>query len=189
MMDIINNRQHLFLFSFLCSCSGLFAQQNTFEKGARYYHRSDFEMAANVFEKGATTYNDPRFRYNLGNALFRQGLSSDALQQYQLVFRESNDSALKASALYNSGVVLQHTGALQEAVAAYRQALLFAPKDSSIRKNLQLLMTALARNRSSTRPPQPQKQPDLQSLRTEETKLQKKLLKKQAKPALPEKDW
>ena len=182
------SRASFFSLFILIWSGGVFAQQNSFDRGARYYHRSDFEKAAKVYEEAAKSYADPRFRYNLGNTLFRLGNTADALKQYQLVNRESRDSGFRAMAMFNTGVVLQHTGAIHEAVAAYRKALLLAPQDTAIRKNLQLLMTTLARNQSSTPPPPSKKQPDLQSLRTRETDLQKKLIKKQSSPAT-EKDW
>ena len=81
--------------------------------------------------------------YNLGNSLLFQQKAKDAMDQYQIAEKRSDDPAKLAQIHHNMGVI-HHAGKdYASAVEAYKQALRENPSDHETRYNLALAMRQL----------------------------------------------
>lgn len=97
------------------------------------------------YEKAATNYSqameknpgNPVASYNLGNALFKNSKTGDAVAAYDKALANAPSAADKAKAYYNKGVALQNNKQLPECIEAYKNALKLDPQDEDARQNLQ----------------------------------------------------
>ncbi|MFN2265752.1 MAG: tetratricopeptide repeat protein [Anaerolineales bacterium] len=76
--------------------------------------------------------------FNAANTLYRQGDFSAALEQMQTALQLVDEEGLAESSLYNLGNTLYNAQDLNQAVAAYTQALLLDPNDQEAKYNLEL---------------------------------------------------
>jgi Ca-activated chloride channel family protein len=78
--------------------------------------------------------------FNAANTLYRQGDFAAALEQMQMALQLVDEQALAESSLYNLGNTLFSAQDLNQAVAAYTQALLLDPDDQDAKYNLELAL-------------------------------------------------
>lgn len=78
--------------------------------------------------------------YNAANALYREGNYEAALEQLQHALSFAGDVRLAENSLYNIGNNFFNAQDLQNAIEAYKQALLIDPEDQEAKYNLELAL-------------------------------------------------
>ena len=118
----------------------LFAQSNStlIQQGNDAYDKKEYGVAADNYKKviGIDPANE-KAQYNLGNALYKNGNTDEALQAYDAVIKGSNKKNDQSDSWYNKGVALQNNKKLPECIDAYKNALRLNPADEEARFNLQ----------------------------------------------------
>ena len=123
--------------------------------GNRAFRRGDLKEAAERYRKTLEgDEGNPRVHYNLGSALLRLGENEDALQELQRAL-DGHDPELRTRTFYNLGNALvgqpeQDRETLEQAVEAYRRALLLEPENVDAKWNLELAMRRLERMQSQS---------------------------------------
>ena len=111
--------------------------------GQRQYEQGNHPEALKSFEGAAGLRpDDPRARFNLGDALYKNG----KFDQAEAIFRTLGQDArspLAPAARYNLGNALYEKKDYPGAVQAYRDALRVAPQDTDSRRNLEIALRAL----------------------------------------------
>jgi Ca-activated chloride channel family protein len=125
-------------------------------EGRREFDSGNHPAALEAFEKAARTRPaDPAAKFNLADALYKNGRFDDAATIYRGL-GEAPASPLAPAARYNLGNALYQKKDYPGAVAAYKDALRLAPHDPDTTRNLELALRA-------QQPPQQQSQkPDQQ---------------------------
>jgi Ca-activated chloride channel family protein len=128
------------LLFFMIISPAIFAQndKSIIKKGNDAYSKKDFDKAIESYKK--VTGKDPSnatAQYNLGNALYRNKMTDDAIAAYDNAVNNLNAPEDKSRSYYNKGVVLQNNKKLPECIAAYKTALKLNPGDDDARQNLQ----------------------------------------------------
>ena len=98
---------------------------------------SDFSEKAIVQYKKAMEI-DSTFsitRYNLGNALIKQGKPQDAMAEYQAAARYEKDKKRLSDIYHNMGVLLQASKEYAHAVECYKESLRNDPSNDETRYN------------------------------------------------------
>lgn len=135
--------------------------------GNRAFRRGDLEEAAERYRSALESDDEnARVHYNLGSALLRLGEDEAALEELRRAL-EGHDPDLRTPTFYNLGNALvgqaeQDQETLQEAVEAYRRALLLDPESTDAKWNLELAQQRLERMQSqsqSMQQPQAQQPP------------------------------
>lgn len=141
-------RKNIFLLTFLCIAIMGMPQSKKAEDmirtGNDYFKQEQFEQAAEEYNKAIAA--DPAnvtAKYNLGNALYKQGKEEEAIKQYATVSKDANEPALRSKAYYNNGVILTKQKKLEESIEAYKNALRQNPADKDARENLQKALLEL----------------------------------------------
>lgn len=89
-------------------------------------------------EKGLTAG-----KFNLGNALYKQGKVEESLREYEDVASQQQPPGLLADAFYNYGNALMKAQKYQEAVQSYIEALKRKPDDQDAKYNLSYALEML----------------------------------------------
>ncbi len=192
------------------------AQNASIIKGNRYYKDSAFTKAEEEYRKSLTKKSTTTAQYNLGNTLYQQQKTQEAVEQYDGAAAAAGDVQTKAKALYNKGVVYHRNNQIDEAITAYKEALRLTPDDAEIRNNLQIALSAKRQQNPESKPKEQKKKEEkpkeekkkeqqqpppppkiskkkaeeyLKSLTEKEKQIQEKVKKKTAAPMQPEKDW
>ena len=108
------------------------------KKGNEAYEKKEYDNAVKNYQQVAE--KDPANHtalYNLGNALYKNNKTDEAVQAYDGALSNSTSNADKAKAFYNKGVVLQNNKKLPECIEAYKNALKLNSQDEDARQNLQ----------------------------------------------------
>ncbi|MDP6779408.1 MAG: tetratricopeptide repeat protein [Candidatus Latescibacteria bacterium] len=117
-------------------------------EGNQMYREGKFDRALEKYREAqleAPEALQPHF--NAGDALFRQDAYAEAAKEYGRV-AEAQGAGLVADASYNLGNAFFRSQRLQEAVAAYKQALLHRPDDVDAKANLELAQSLLDQQES-----------------------------------------
>ena len=164
------------------------------KKGNEAYKKNEFDKAAEQYQKvTAKTPANATAQYNLGNALYKNSKTDDAVTAYDNAANNLPDKVEKSKALYNKGVVLQNNKKLPECIAAYKDALKLNPQDEDARQNLQKALQQLKQqqqkdNKEQKKPKNEQKKKDEQKKKEEEKnqpqQQQPKITKKDAEEKL-----
>jgi tetratricopeptide (TPR) repeat protein len=119
--------------------SGIAQQENKLiKKGNDAYNKKEYNEAAKQYRQ--VTDKNPAnttAQHNLGNALYKNNKSSDAVEAYDKALEAATTPEDKARIYYNKAVVLQNQKKLPECVEAYKAALKINPADEDARLNLQ----------------------------------------------------
>ncbi len=125
----------IFLISFTATAQNA---EGLIKKGNEAYNQKQYDLAQENYKKALNKNPiNTKAQYNLGNALYRNKKSEDAVNAYDITIQNSKLPAEKQGAFYNKGVVLQHSKKLPECIAAYKDALRLNPADEDARINLQ----------------------------------------------------
>jgi tetratricopeptide (TPR) repeat protein len=138
----------------LCSIN-VFAQQESKQEkfraarsgvrsGNDAYNQSNFSEAEVSYRKAISKKeNYAKAKYNLGNALFKQQRSKEALEQYETLSTAFEDKKDQANVFHNLGNAYLQEKDLEKAVGAYQESLKNNPKDEETRYNLALAQKLL----------------------------------------------
>jgi Ca-activated chloride channel family protein len=108
------------------------------KKGNEAYEKKEYDNAIKNYQQAAEKNPaNATAQYNLGNALYKNNKTDEAVQAYDGALSNSTSNADKAKAFYNKGVVLQNNKKLPECIDAYKNALKLNPQDEDARQNLQ----------------------------------------------------
>lgn len=129
------------LFVFLCLIPpSAFAQNEKvlLKKGNEAYANKEYEKAVTNYRQAMEKNpGNPVASYNLGNALFKNSKTEDAVAAYEKTLSNTASGSEKAKTYYNKGVALQNNKQLPECIEAYKNALKLDPQDEDARQNLQ----------------------------------------------------
>ncbi len=108
------------------------------KKGNEAYEKKEYDNAITNYQQ-ATVKNpaNPTAQYNLGNALYKNKKTDEAVLAYDNAVSNSSSKEDRSRAYYNKGVVLQNNKKLPECIDAYKNALKLNPQDEDARLNLQ----------------------------------------------------
>ncbi|HXB56689.1 MAG TPA: tetratricopeptide repeat protein [Vicinamibacteria bacterium] len=122
-------------------------------RGQAEYDRGNHPEALSAFEGAAGMRpQDPRARFNLADALYRNGKFEEA----EALFRalgEDSPSPLAPAARFNLGNARYQRQDYRGAIQAYRDALHLAPEDAEAKRNLELALRALKKQQEQKPPP------------------------------------
>lgn len=127
-------------------------------EGRKAYADGNDPKALEAFGKAAAARpDDPRARFNLADALYKNGKLDEAKAIYETLAQDPR-SPLSVAARYNLGNTLFQKKDYSGAVRAYREALHASPADVDARRNLELALRAL-KEQEQKKQQQPQQQP------------------------------
>jgi tetratricopeptide (TPR) repeat protein len=186
-------------------------------KGNDAYKKNDYNSAAQAYKSALNkSSQNPIASYNLGNSLYKNDKSEDAISSYDNTIRNAGNIPLKQKSYYNKGVAFQKQNKLPECITAYKSALKIDPNDEDARQNLERALKQQQQQQQKNDDQkkkdqkqnddqkkqdqkQPQQQPKmskedaeekLKTLMEQEKNLQDKLRKVRATaPNKPKKDW
>jgi Ca-activated chloride channel family protein len=112
-------------------------------QGLEEYERGNHPKALEAFEGAVKTRpTDPTMRFNVADALYKNGKFDEAAVLYQAL-AEDESSPLAAKARFNLGNTRYQKEDFPGAVEAYREALRLTPGDPDTTWNLELALRAL----------------------------------------------
>jgi Ca-activated chloride channel family protein len=85
----------------------------------------------------------PAGKFNLGDALYKQGKYDESLREYEDVASTQESPAIRAGAFYNHGNALMKAEKYQEALQSYIEALKLKPDDQDAKYNLSYALEKL----------------------------------------------
>ena len=116
-------------------------------RAASDYDAGRFEEARDAWQKVLARRDDPKVRYNLGNAQYRMNRYEEAAESYRKTLA-TTDTALRHRALMNLGNAYVRAAEdapdksdfLQRAVTTFETALVLAPADRDAKWNLEIAL-------------------------------------------------
>lgn len=131
----------LFIFAASAACVDAQTMRDYIRRGNRLM--SDTLGGSDYSEKAIVQYKkalemDSTFsigRYNLGNALIRQGKPQDAMAEYLAAAKYETDRHRLSDIYHNMGVLLQASKKYAEAVECYKESLRNEPSNDETRYN------------------------------------------------------
>lgn len=109
--------------------------------GNQSYKENDYPAAEELYRESIRkdgSINESAF--NLGDALYRQGKYEDAARYFDMAANRTEDKNARAEAYHNLGNSLLKSKKLEEAINAYKRALINNPQDEDSRYNLAYAM-------------------------------------------------
>ena len=111
-------------------------EKSLVRKGNRDYKKGDFSEAELQYRKSIEKNNKTQEgKFNLGDALYKQGKYDEAAGTFQNLSKEKPDKDLKAKSFYNQGNALLKAEKYQESANAYKESLKINPNDEDARYN------------------------------------------------------
>ena len=144
------------------------------KKGNEAYEKKEYDNAITNYQKAAEkSPANPTAQYNLGNALYKNNKTDEAIKAYENALSNSNSKDDKSKSFYNKGVVLQNNKKLAECIDAYKNALKLNPQDEDARQNLQKALQQQKQeqqkeNKEQKKPKEDKKKKDQQKPKEEE---------------------
>ena len=165
--------------------SVIFAQNENsiVKKGNDAYEKKEYGKAIdnyrNVIEKNPL---NATAQFNLGNALYRNKKSDEALSAYENAINNANATADKSVSFYNKGVVLQNDKKLPECIDAYKKSLKLNPDDEDARQNLQKALQQQKQQQQKEKKDKEKKKPEEDEKQKEKQKPKEEDKNNQPKP-------
>ncbi len=135
----MKNIKNIFVFSSIILTSLINAQsiRGLVNDGVDKYDESNYAEAEVNFKKGLET-NVESFesRFNLGDAIYKQGRFEEALEEFKNSAPLATTDEAKASIFHNIGNTFVKSKKLQESIAAYKESLKLNPNDMETKYNL-----------------------------------------------------
>jgi tetratricopeptide (TPR) repeat protein len=113
-------------------------------QGNAVYAEEDYNQAAEYYYRAIDANREnPKAYFNLGNTQFKNGDTESARKNFMRAFEEASDREVKGKAWHNIGNTYLQEQKFQEAVNAYKNALLHNPTDEESRHNLAFAQSKL----------------------------------------------
>lgn len=123
------------------TCGSAVAQEgrSLVREGNSLYKHEKYPDAEVNYRKALESAGDHSLsgKFNLGDALYRQGRYDEAVEQFQNAAGSTDDDRIRAQALHNIGNARLKGGRLDESIQAYESALRLNPGDDDTRYNLE----------------------------------------------------
>lgn len=120
------------------------AERKQIREGNRSYKDEHFTESEIAYRKALDVDGHSKeAMYNLGNSLFKQEKSQEALAEYQKVVSVETDPKNLASAWHNLGNAYMQAQDLPNAIQSYKASLIQNPSDNETRYNLALAQALL----------------------------------------------
>lgn len=183
--------KYILFIVFLFGAVTAFAQKEErdfIRKGNRFFNDSVFVDAEVNYRKALEV--NPKSTvsmYNLGNTLFQQKKSKDAMEQYVAATKIEKDKDKLAHIYHNMGVIFQSDKDYAKAVEAYKMSLRNNPKDDETRYNLALAQKMLKDQQQNKNQDQNKDKNQQQDKKEQEQQKQNEQNKEQQQPPKPEK--
>lgn len=183
--------KYILFIVFLFGAVTAFAQKEErdfIRKGNRFFNDSVFVDAEVNYRKALEV--NPKSTvsmYNLGNTLFQQKKSKDAMEQYVAATKIEKDKDKLAHIYHNMGVIFQSDKDYAKAVEAYKMSLRNKPKDDETRYNLALAQKMLKDQQQNKNQDQNKDKNQQQDKKEHEQQKQNEQNKEQQQPPKPEK--
>lgn len=154
----MKNFIYFLLLSLFCSIGTSHAQsaQNALKKGNKNYEDKKYIQAETSYRLAQSKNKENNVaEYNMGNSLYRQKLSNEAIATYLRAIKNAKTKEDKHRAFHNLGNAYLKEKKYKEAEDAYKNALRNNPKDDETRYNF-----ALAKKLNQEHPDQNQDNKD-----------------------------
>lgn len=144
------------------------------KKGNEAYEKKEYGNAITNYQKAAEkSPANATAQYNLGNALYKNNKTDEAIQAYENALTNAVIKDDRAKTFYNKGVVYQNNKKLPECIEAYKNALKLNPQDEDARQNLQKALLQQKQeqkkeNKEQKKPKEDQKQKNKEKQKEEE---------------------
>ncbi|MDA0709923.1 MAG: tetratricopeptide repeat protein [bacterium] len=117
------------------------------EEGNALFEKADYAGALKHYLEAQQDAPDrPEIRFNVGDALYKQGKFDEAAKELGQVVGSEN-TGLGAKALYNLGNTYYQQEKYQEAVDAYKKSLMLQSTDRDAKVNLELALEKLQKQK------------------------------------------
>ena len=128
---------------FFCAVPAMAQDYDHFlQEGNNSYLLQNWKEAIQYYSKAYTADIGTLAFYNSANAYFRLNDFKNAIQQYnKITTNKTNTATLRSKAYNNAGLTYIQLQQVDNAVAAFKAALILSPSDNDIRDNLQKAMT------------------------------------------------
>ena len=127
-----------------CLLLGNTLSAQTAHKSLRYgdnaYVEGDYSDAEINYRRALEKKNAAKSKYNLGNAIYKQGRYEEAIPQFEAAASSSLDPEMRANSFYNLGNAYFEKQEYEKSVEAYKNSLRIAPDDLDTKKNLSRAM-------------------------------------------------
>ena len=128
----------LIAYSLFPSSASAQNEKRLIKKGNDAYEKQEYEKAITDYRQATEkSPANPIAQFNLGNALYKNKKTDEAVQAYENALSNTTSKVDKSESYYNTGVVLQNEKKLPECIEAYKNALKLNPQDEDARQNLQ----------------------------------------------------
>lgn len=147
-------------------------------KGNDHYRKGEYSQAQDKYNKILEKKSSElKARFNLGDALYKQGKFSESENIFSALTSEAQDVKLKEPSFYNMGNAQFRQENYAGAVQAYEAALKIDPKDEDARYNLALAQKMLKMPKKEKEKQKAEKQKSRQEKDKEKAKAQEKTQK------------
>jgi Ca-activated chloride channel family protein len=151
------------IIAFLLAGTSAFAQKerSMIRSGNEDYKKRNFSEAETKYRKSleANPYSFPG-NYNLGNALYKQNKTDEAVRFYSGSAAIGKDKKAQSDAYYNLGNANLKAEKYQESINAYKQALKLNENDQDARYNLAYALTKMKQQQQQKQQQQKDKKQD-----------------------------
>lgn len=164
--------KNLIIYSFLLLSFAIFAQEKDMNLPKANAEFADKKYANAEAEYRISLSNNPKkaiASYNLGNSIYKQNHSSEALLSYEKTIKIATERPEKQKAFHNSGNIYMADKNYSAAVEAYKNALRNNPSDEETRYNF-----ALAKKMLKDNPPKKDDKKDKKDDKKKDDKKDKK---------------
>jgi len=132
------------------------------EEGNRQYRDGAYEDALRAYTEAQVALPEaPELHYDIGNVLYRQGDLQGAAEAFTRALL-SAPPEMAPAASYNLGNALFKQQRYDDALKAYRRTLESTPADGDAKRNFELALRALQRQKQEKQKQQPQQEPQEQ---------------------------
>jgi Ca-activated chloride channel homolog len=138
-LEIMHKKYFTFHILFVLFFHPLIAQNvhKALRDGDEFYEKKDFKNAEAAYKSALTqSPNSAQAKYNLGNALYKQGNLEEAAKQYSEIAENTAGNNLRSHANYNLGNSHYEKQEYEKSIAAYKAALRANPSDMQAKQNL-----------------------------------------------------
>lgn len=107
-------------------------------KANKLYKKENYEEAYELYKKASILYPDKEeIKFNLSDCAYKLKRYREAADGFARLSSQK-DKGLREKSLYNLGNTFMEVGQFEDAINAYKQALLLKPNDTRAKRNLEI---------------------------------------------------